>query len=239
MRIFLSPQRRDDPFEVIKSGDTLKINGVIFNLSQIGEGDTLPQGAVDSLWFVGPVDRINGELILTLLFPNPWNYSQAQAFPVPLENVPDGPVVFPAPNMPDGQTYDPPEVSPGVEELDGVIDWSQLITKAMKDAAIAAQALSLAKIELQSRSARAATQIARIQDRIDTIGFGIDVGEATPEEEAEQVALAAPLKAWKVYKYALGKVTVQPTWYQAPVWPLEPPITEIIAAPMLASTETI
>jgi hypothetical protein len=35
------------------------------------------------------------------------------------------------------------------------------------------------------------------------------------------------------------KVTVQPTWYQAPVWPVEPPIPEIIAAPMLVAAETI
>lgn len=119
------------------------------------------------------------------------------------------------------------------------IDWSQLITKAIKDAAAAAAQLAAAKAELSARNARALAQIERIQDRIDTIGFGIDIGEATPEEEAEQFALGAPLKAWKTYKFALGKVTVQPTWYQAPVWPVEPPMPEIIAAPMLAAAEPI
>lgn len=239
MRIVLSPQRRDDTLEVIKSGDILKVNGVRFDLSKVGEGDTLPQAAIDSLWFVGPVDRVNGELMLTLLLPNPWNYSQAQAFPVPLENVPDGPVAFPGPNMPDGQAFTPPDSGPGVVETDGVIDWSQLVTKSMKDAAVAAQELAIAKVELQSRSAEAAAQIARVQDRIDTIGFGIDIGEATAEDEAERAALLLTLKAWKKYKFDLGKVTVQPTWYQAPVWPAEPPIPEIIAAPMLRAAETI
>ncbi|WP_434672152.1 phage tail protein [Pseudomonas sp. R1-15] len=119
------------------------------------------------------------------------------------------------------------------------IDWSQLITKAMKDAAAAAAQLAAAKLDLAGRNSRAAEQIARIQDRIDTIGFGIEIGEATPEEEAEQAALLLNLKAWKTYKYALGKVTVQPTWYQAPVWPVEPPTPEIIAAPMLGTAETI
>jgi hypothetical protein len=114
------------------------------------------------------------------------------------------------------------------------IDWSQLVTKAMKDAAIQAAQLSAAKADLASRNARAVTQIARIQDRIDTIGFGIDIGEATTEDEAEQAALLLTLKAWKTYKFALGKVTVQPTWYQAPVWPAEPPIPEIIASPLLS-----
>jgi len=119
------------------------------------------------------------------------------------------------------------------------IDWSQLITKSMKIAAEQAAQLSAAKLDLASRNNKAAAQIVRIQDRIDTIGFGIEIGEATPEEEAEQAALLLNLKAWKTYKYALGKVTVQPTWYQAPVWPVEPPIPEIIAAPMMRSAESI
>ena len=111
------------------------------------------------------------------------------------------------------------------------IDWSLLITKAMKDAAVEASKLAAAKSQLASRNAKAVTQIARIQDRVDTIGFGIDIGEATPEDEAEQAALLLTLKAWKTYKFALGKVTVQPTWYAAPVWPAEPPTPVIVAAP--------
>lgn len=97
MKIILSPQRRDDTLEVFKNGDVLTVNRENFDLSPVGEGDTLPRGAISSIWFAGDVDRINGELVLTLLLPNPWNYSQEQAFPVPLENVPDGLVVFPAP----------------------------------------------------------------------------------------------------------------------------------------------
>jgi hypothetical protein len=62
-------------------------------------------------------------------------------------------------------------------------------------------------------------------------GFGIDIGEATADDEAEQAALVLNLKAWKTYKFALGKVTVQPTWYAAPVWPAEPPTPVIVAAP--------
>lgn len=119
------------------------------------------------------------------------------------------------------------------------IDWSKLITKAMKDAAAQAVQLAAAKAELSDRNIKALAQIARIQERIDTIGFGIEVGEATAEDEAEQTALLLTLKAWKKYKFDLGKVTVQPTWYQAPVWPVEPPIPQIIAAPMLRTDETI
>jgi len=82
---------------VVKAGDVLTINGENFDLSRVGEGDTLPASAISSHWFAGDVERVNGELILTLLLPNPWNYSPEQAFPVPLDNVPDGPVIFPAP----------------------------------------------------------------------------------------------------------------------------------------------
>lgn len=236
MKIILSPQRRDDTLIAVKSGDVLTLNSVRFDLSPIGEGDTLPFDAIHSQWLPGNIERLNGELTLTLLFPNPSNYSQAQAFPSPLLNVPDGVVVFPEPEQAD---YVAPQPDPSDLITDGVIDWSRLVTKEMKDAAILAAQLSTVKSELAERNARAATQIARIQDRIETLGYGIEIGEATPEEESEQAALATPLKAWKSYKYALGKVTTQPGWFDSPVWPVEPPIPEIIAAPMLARAETI
>lgn len=111
------------------------------------------------------------------------------------------------------------------------IDWTQLITKAMKDAAAKAVQLAAAKAELTAKNTKALAQIARIQERIDTIGFGIEIGEATAEDEAEQAALLTNIKAWKSYKFALGKVTVQLTWYAAPIWPVEPVVPVIIADP--------
>ncbi|KPY88924.1 phage tail protein [Pseudomonas syringae pv. tagetis] len=113
------------------------------------------------------------------------------------------------------------------------IDWTKLVTKEMKDAAVAARILADAKSALNSKNSAAAFQIARIQDRIETLGYGIEAGVATEEEEEEAASLAPVLKAWKAYKFALGKVTAQPTWYQAPVWPVAPAIPEIAAAPML------
>lgn len=240
MRITLSPQRREDGFTVWKSGDKLIVNYTEFDFSQVGEGDTLPLGAVESMWFPGDISRTNGELSLTLLFSIPANYSQEQAFPLPLLNVPDGQVAFPRPNRDDAGNYPPAPLFDHAQPVSvGRIDWSQLVTKAMKEAALLAAQFADVKAELADKNARAVAQIARIQDRIDTLGYGIEIGEATPEEEAEQAALVAPLKAWKVYKYALGKVTGQPGWFESPVWPAEPPIPEIIAAPMLGAAETI
>lgn len=119
------------------------------------------------------------------------------------------------------------------------IDWSKLITQAMKDATAATAHLVLMKAELAGRSAKCTLQIARIQDRIDTIGFGIDIGEATVEDEAEQAVLMISIKAWKKYKFDLGKVTAQPTWPAAPVWPVVPAIPVIIADPSARQADSV
>ncbi|KAB0502753.1 hypothetical protein [Pseudomonas lini] len=111
------------------------------------------------------------------------------------------------------------------------IDWSKLITMEMKDATAAALVLANAKSELANRNTAAVVQIARIQDRIETLGYGIDAGEATEEDEVEQAALMISIASWKSYKFALGKVTKQPTWPAAPVWPVEPAIQVIEADP--------
>ena len=95
MIINLSPQRRDDTITVIKTGDTITINGVAFDFSQLPEGATLPASAVDSEFFCGPVSRVGGELELTLLLPHGPNPSQAQAWPETITMTDDGDVPLP------------------------------------------------------------------------------------------------------------------------------------------------
>ncbi|MGX1186652.1 hypothetical protein AB7M29_004331 [Pseudomonas sp. F-14 TE3623] len=119
------------------------------------------------------------------------------------------------------------------------IDWSKLITKAMKDAVEQTRQLATAKAELSARNIKAVTQIARIQDRIDTLGYGIDSGQATEEDEAEQAALVINLKAWKSYKFALGKIATQVSWPLAPNWPTIPAIPDIAADPAALPPETV
>lgn len=101
MIIKLSPQRRDEILSVIKNGSVLKVNGEDFDFSPMLEGSTLPWEAIKSGWFGGPVEMQNGEITLTLMIPLPYNYSQAQAWPVDLVNVPDGDVQFPPPLTPE------------------------------------------------------------------------------------------------------------------------------------------
>lgn len=97
MKIHLSPVRSDEEIGATKSGESLIINGELFDFSPMGDGDTLPAEAINSPWFPGDVEKTDGELIITLLFPIPRNFSPEQAFPVPLEGLQDGAIKFPQP----------------------------------------------------------------------------------------------------------------------------------------------
>lgn len=119
------------------------------------------------------------------------------------------------------------------------INWTQLVTRQMKEAAAATALLTAMKADLAARNATASLQIDRIQDRIETLGYGIDSGEATAEDEAEQSNLTITVKTWKAYKFALGKVTGQSTWPAAPVWPVEPVAPVIAADPEAIAAEAM
>lgn len=102
MRISFSPQLRDDTLTVIKAGDVLTINGEGFDFSGLLDGATIPTGEVPCDWIAGPVERIGGDLHLTLILPHGADPSAAVAFPAPLINPPDGPLTIP---------FDPPPAS--------------------------------------------------------------------------------------------------------------------------------
>jgi len=95
MKINLSPQRRDDTLSVFKQGDVLTINGTDYDFSQLPDGGTLPADAVDCEYVIGSVDRVNGELELTLLLPHGPNASEAARFPEPIIDPADGEVELP------------------------------------------------------------------------------------------------------------------------------------------------
>jgi len=79
---------------VTLAGDVLTINNEPFDFTQLPTGATLPADAIGSDYFAGPVDRIAGELHLTLKLPTGPNPSRAVAFPEPITAV-DGPVAIP------------------------------------------------------------------------------------------------------------------------------------------------
>jgi hypothetical protein len=69
MQITHTPQRRDDACDVQVAGDVLTINGEAFDFSPLPEGATLPRAAVACDWLASDVERIDGEIHLTLIDP--------------------------------------------------------------------------------------------------------------------------------------------------------------------------
>lgn len=110
MQIALSPVRLDEALTASLAGDVLTLNGQPFDITQLPEGATLPADAIDSDWITGPVERINGELHLTLRLPHGPNPSQAVAFPEPIHVTEDGPIALPFDPVPE------PESMPEVDE---------------------------------------------------------------------------------------------------------------------------
>jgi len=95
MKITLSPQRREDTVTITKQGDALTINGTDYDFTDLPEGGTLPADAVDSEYVIGSVNRVNGELELTLLLPHSADASEAARFPEPIIDPVDGEVELP------------------------------------------------------------------------------------------------------------------------------------------------
>lgn len=95
MKISLSPLRSDRPLTLTRSGDRLILNGSEFDFAGLPDGATLPSEAINSEWFSGPVERINGELHMTLRLPHGPNPPQHVAFPEPIVVTEDGPVILP------------------------------------------------------------------------------------------------------------------------------------------------
>lgn len=98
MNLKMYPQRWDnEPYELVKLGDSVFINGEEFDFSSMQEGSELPANAIASKWFMSKMERINGDIELIMLYPIPANYSPEQANPSFLVDVPDGVVVLPKP----------------------------------------------------------------------------------------------------------------------------------------------
>lgn len=118
MLISLSPQRRDDTLEVVKTGDVITVNGAPFDLSALPNGATIPAGEIPCEWIVGPVERVAGKLRLTLILPHGANPPQSVAFPAPIIDPLDGPLALPADPEP-APALDPVNQEGGPTNVDG------------------------------------------------------------------------------------------------------------------------
>jgi hypothetical protein len=104
MNISFSPQRRDNgSLTLSKQGDILTIAGTACDFSKLPDGATLPGSAVNCPWLTGDVERINGELHLTLILPHGPNAPEATRFPKPIINPPDGVIELPLYNAEQGK----------------------------------------------------------------------------------------------------------------------------------------
>lgn len=196
MIIKLSPVRSDLQLAVVKTGETLEVNGVALDFSRLPDGATLPAEAVGCEFVIAPVERINGDLVLTLMLPHAAEAPQAARFPVDLYPS-DGQVQLPGLDVGDRQAA-----------IAGLIDWSQIITAEAKAQAAAEQLLAAVVADLAQRRAAADAAIAPLQD-------AVDIDEATTDEEAR-------LKLWKKYRVALSRVPEQEGYPNEIDWPASP-----------------
>lgn len=95
MRISFAAQRRDDTLIASVAGDVLTVNGSAYDFASIPEGGALPVGTVPCDMIVGPVERMNGVIHLTLVLPHGPNPPHAIAFPEPVLIDDDGVIVTP------------------------------------------------------------------------------------------------------------------------------------------------
>lgn len=196
MIIKLSPVRSDVSLSVSKSGDTLEVNGVALDFSRLPDGATLPAESVGCNFVISPVERINGDLVLTLMLPHAADAPQGARFPVDL-NPADGQVQLPGLDLGDHLTA-----------AAGVIDWSQVITAEAKAQAAAEQLLVMVSADLAQRRAVADAAIAPLQD-------AVELEEAT---EAEAILLIE----WKRYRVALSRLPEQEGYPNEIDWPAPP-----------------
>lgn len=197
MIIKLSPIRSDLALSVRKDGDVLVINGVSFDFSRLPDGATLPALAVGSDTVLDPVERVNGDLTITLMLPHAADAGESARFPVDIVNPANGAVTIP------GQ-----DAAESSQAVAGVIDWSQMVTAEAKAQVAAEQLLAKVVAEVARHRLVADTAIAPLQD-------AVDLDEATDTE-------AALLKEWKRYRVALNRLPEQEGYPIDIAWPAPP-----------------
>jgi len=95
MIINFSPVRKDGTLKVVKKGDVLTINDVVYDFIDFPDGASLDASAVDCEYITGDIERISGVLNITLILPHGPNPSKAVAFPVSLNDPKDGTIAIP------------------------------------------------------------------------------------------------------------------------------------------------
>ncbi|WP_256217842.1 tail fiber assembly protein [Pseudomonas sp. NBRC 111140] len=180
---------------VYKQGDSLTINGLTLDFSQLPDGGTLPGEASRCPWIIETVERVQGQLVIVLLLPIPIEASQEACFPCDIISPPDGLVALPTPDA----------EQPAPAQGYAAIDWSQVVTAEDKARAASEQRRASVIVEIAHQRTLADTAIAPLQD-------AVDLEDATAEE-------VNALKAWKRYRVALNRLPEQPGFPDSMSWP--------------------
>lgn len=96
MKIIFSPMRRDETLELARLGDSLVMNGDVFDFSSLADGDFLPANAIGCSWITGEVRREAGVLHVQIILPHGADAPQETLFPGMLSVTEDGPVSLPS-----------------------------------------------------------------------------------------------------------------------------------------------
>ena len=118
MKLSFTPTRTNTQYELSVSGDVLTIDGETFDFGPLPDGATLPQSDVACPWLASDVERIDGEICLTLMLPHGANAPEETRFPE-MVTVAEGAVVLPPYNLepePEVETEVETEVELEVEE---------------------------------------------------------------------------------------------------------------------------
>lgn len=89
------PQRSNRTLALEKDGETLIINGERFDFSGLEEGAVLPQSAIKSPFFAGPVRRKDNRLYFDILFPHGEFSERWMRYPRGRGTRDDGPISIP------------------------------------------------------------------------------------------------------------------------------------------------
>lgn len=99
MDLKFTPCRMEERLIASVSGDTITLNGVVFDLSPLTEGDLLPVQAIGSPWFASDIERVGGVIRFTLRIPHGVDTPRETLFPENFDTyltIVSGPVPIPA-----------------------------------------------------------------------------------------------------------------------------------------------
>lgn len=105
MKISFSPQFSDEKLEVLKTGESLTINGDFLDFSDLPNGASYPYEAIDNDMVIGGVSRVNGEIQITIRLPyNLSNPPRSVTFPNSVTVTTNGRVSLPTDGVEDDAT---------------------------------------------------------------------------------------------------------------------------------------